>query len=111
MQMRPMPLFESGDSSGSISLKDLFSAPFKAVQTGGVRLENLIRLTVRGGWPGSLGLDANSSAELPKAYLKNVIEEDIRRVDGVNRDTRKLLLLLRSREDGVMVIPITALKQ
>lgn len=96
MQMRPMSLFESGDSSGSISLKGLFSATLEAVQTGEVRLDRLIGLTVRGGWPGSLGLDANSSAALPKAYLRNVIEDDIRRVDGVYRDTRKLLLLLRS---------------
>lgn len=96
MQMRPMSLYESGDSSGSISLKGLFAEPLKAVQTGGVLLDRLIALTVRGGWPGSLGLDVNSSAELPKAYLRNVIEDDIRHVDGVNRDTRKLRLLLRS---------------
>ncbi len=96
MQMRPMSLFESGDSSGSISLKDLFSEPLKAVQAGEIRLDRLIALTVRGGWPGSLGLDVNSYSELPKAYLRNIIEDDIRRVDGVNRDTRKLQLLLRS---------------
>lgn len=96
MHMRPMSLYESGDSSGSISLNDLFSIPMKAVQTGEVQLNRLIALTVRGGWPGSLGLDANSSAELPKAYLKSIVEEDIRRVDSINRDTRKLSLLLRS---------------
>ncbi len=96
IQMRPMSLFESGDSSGTISLNDLFSNSLKSVRTDEVTLHQLISLTVRGGWPGSIGLDIQSSAELPKAYLRNVIEDDIRRVDGVIRDTRKLQRLLKS---------------
>jgi predicted AAA+ superfamily ATPase len=96
MHMRPMSLYESGDSTGEISLLNLFNEPVKAVQANAVTLDQLISLTVRGGWPGSIGLDVESAAELPKAYLKNVIEDDIRRVDGVKRDSRKLLMLLRS---------------
>lgn len=96
MQIRPMSLFESGESSGRVSLEGLFSDSLKPRQTDGMTLDRLIALTVRGGWPGSLGLDAEESAELPKAYLRNVLEEDIRRVDAVNRNTHKLRLLLRS---------------
>ena len=96
IQMRPMSLFESGDSSGMISLKDLFSSPLIPVRTDEVSLTNLITLTVRGGWPGSIGLDDQLSLDLSKAYLKNVIEDDISRIDSVKRDTNKLQRLLRS---------------
>ena len=96
LQMRPMSLFESNDSSGSISLQDLFSVPLIPSQAYEVTLVELIKLTVRGGWPDSLGLDDNIASEVPKVYLKNVIEDDIRRIDGKNRDTRKMTLLLRS---------------
>ncbi|MBN1552235.1 DUF4143 domain-containing protein, partial [bacterium] len=96
MQMRTMSLFESGDSSGNISLQNLFSTQLTATKVDTVTLNHLIALTVRGGWPGSLGLEINSAMELPQAYLRNIIEEDIRRIDNKNRDPRKLQLLLRS---------------
>ena len=96
MQMRTMSLFESGDSSGNISLQNLFSAQLTATKVDTVTLNHLIALTVRGGWPGSLGLEINSAMELPQAYLRNIIEEDIRRIDNKNREPRKLQLLLRS---------------
>lgn len=112
IRMRSMSLFESGDSSGSISLKDLFSNPVLTIQTGEVQLDQLIALTVRGGWPGSLGLDLNLAAELPKAYLKSVIDEDIRRVDGIQRNAHKLMLLLRSiaRNESTVVSNQTLLR-
>lgn len=112
IQMRPMSLFESGDSSGSVSLKELFSNPLTTVMTGEVHLDQLIALTVRGGWPASLGLQLNLAAELPKEYIKNVIDEDIRRVDGISRNSHKLMLLLRSiaRNESTVVSNQTLLK-
>ena len=94
--MRPMSLFESGDSSGYISLKDLFSTPPKPVRTEDISLTRLISLTVRGGWPGSINFDDQSSVDLSRAYLRNVIEEDVSRVDGVQRNISKMQRLLRS---------------
>jgi len=96
IRMRPMSLFESEDSEGSISLMSLFTESLKPVRTGRVSLDQLIGLTVRGGWPGSIGIEVKSAVELPKAYLRNVIEEDVSGIDGVKRDTRKMQLLLRS---------------
>lgn len=96
LQMRPMSMFESNDSNGSISLQELFSTPLKPSLANEVTLVELITLTIRGGWPDSLGLDDNVASEVPKVYLKNVVEDDIRRVDGKNRDIRKMTLLLRS---------------
>ena len=96
MQMRPMSLYESGESSGDVSLQSLISRPLQAVRIQTTSLEQFIAYTVRGGWPGSLGLDLLSAVEIPRAYLRNVIEEDARRIDGVRRDPRKLTYLLRS---------------
>ena len=54
LPMRPMSLFESGDSSGAVSLRSLFEAPLSAVPTGEVSLRRIAELVVRGGWPDSL---------------------------------------------------------
>lgn len=96
LQMRPMSSYESGDSNGSISLQELFSSPLQPSQAKEVTLTDLIALTLRGGWPGSIGVTADVASELPKSYLRNVVEDDIRRIDGKSRDVRKLTLLLRS---------------
>lgn len=96
LQMRPMSLFESGDSSGQVSLEGLFTGYFTSVTNPKSDLIRLIELTVRGGWPGSLNLSTQEAAEIPKAYLQNLIEEDIRRIDESRRDNRKIQLLIRS---------------
>lgn len=56
LRMRPMSLYESGDSSGEVSLEKLCKGDFQAVMTGNVDLRKLIFYIIRGGWPGSLGL-------------------------------------------------------
>ena len=104
IRMRSMSLFESGDSSGTISLNDLFSKPLTTHQTGEVSLDQLISLTVRGGWPATLGLSFDLAAILPYEYIKNVIEEDIRRIDSVNRNSHKLMLLLKSIARNVSTV-------
>ncbi|HBP37423.1 MAG TPA: ATPase [Clostridiales bacterium] len=96
LMMRPMSLFESGDSNGSISLERLFTSPLKPALCNELSLQGLIALTVRGGWPGSFGLDDSAAADVPKEYLRSVLEDDIRRIDGKERDIRKMTLLLRS---------------
>jgi len=104
MHMRPMTLFESGESNGSVSVLDLFTQSMKSAKTEKVTLDHLISWTVRGGWPGSIGLDLASAARIPKAYLQNIVEDDIRQVDGVNRDSKKLTMLLRSLARNVSTI-------
>lgn len=96
LRMRPMSLFESGDSSGQVSLQGLCRGQLAPAMTGEVRLEKLIELIIRGGWPGSLGLPLQQAALLPAEYLKAVIDDDVYRIDGVRRDTTKMRLLLRS---------------
>ena len=96
LRMRPMSLWESGDSSGKVSLKQLCQGKVTPAMTGEVDLKKLIELIIRGGWPGSLGLTLEQAALLPAQYLDAVIDDDVYRMDGVKRDTQKMRLLLRS---------------
>ena len=96
LRMRPMSLYESGDSSGQVSLKALCEGKIEPVMTGEADLKRLIALIVRGGWPGSLKLPLDRAALLPIEYLNAVIDDDVYRIDGIKRDTGKMRLLLRS---------------
>ena len=96
LRMRPMSLYESGDSSGVVSLCDLCSGNLKNQLTGEVELKKLAEYIVRGGWPGSIGLPIEQAMLLPGEYITAVLEDDVHRIDGVKRDTKKMQLLLRS---------------
>lgn len=96
IRMRPMSLFESGDSSGEISLMSIFDNNLEAKATGEVSLESLIKLVIRGGWPGSLGLPYRSYRIIPADYMETVLEHDIYRLEGINRDSKKMHQLLKS---------------
>lgn len=96
LRMRPMSLYESGDSSGVVSLEKLCYGELNPAMTGEVDLKKLIDLIVRGGWPGSLNIPTEQAALLPAEYLNAVIDDDVYRVDGVKRNTTKMRLLLRS---------------
>lgn len=96
LRMRPMSLFESGDSSGRISLTALCQGIIEPVMTGEVDLNKIIEYIVRGGWPASLGLPVGEAALLPAQYLEAVIQDDAFRMDGVKRDSQKMNRLLRS---------------
>ena len=96
LRMHTMSLFESGDSTGDISLKELCHGSFTPRFTGDVSLKKIIQIIIRGGWPGSLGLEPEQTNLLAAEYIKAVIEDDVYHIDGIKRDTRKMYLLLRS---------------
>ena len=96
LRMRPMSLYESGDSSGKVSLQELCEGKLTPAITGEVDLRMLARLTVRGGWPGNLDINDADISLLPSEYLDAVIDDDVNRVDETRRDSRKVRLLLRS---------------
>lgn len=96
LRMRPMSLYESGDSSGKVSLKELCEGKLTSSITGEVDLKNLIAYIIRGGWPGNLNTPAEKAGLLPAEYLNAVIEDDIYRIDNVKRNSTKMRLLLRS---------------
>ena len=99
MTMYPMSLYESKESSGEISFLELFDN--KSLDIDGVTsklsIEELIMLACRGGWPDSLNVK-NEKAQLliAKDYLNKVCEDDISRVDGVQRNPELARLILRS---------------
>ena len=98
LTMRPMSLFESGESNGSVSLEWLFSQPEN--QPSGIAklsINDLAFLICRGGWPSSTTKqDKEDALALAFDYFDAVAESDISRVDGVRRDPKKAKLLLRS---------------
>ncbi len=91
-----MSLWESGVSSGKVSLEQLCHGELTPAMTEEVSLKKLVELIVRGGWPGSLGLSLEEAMLLPEQYLAAVVDDDVYRMDGVKRDTQKMYLLLRS---------------
>ena len=112
LRMRPMSLWESGDSSGKVSLENLCRGEQILTMTGEMDLHRLIEWIIRGGWPGSLGLPLELAARVPAEYLNAVIEDDVYRIDGIRRDTRKMHLLLRSlaRNESTTVSNKTLMK-
>lgn len=96
LRMRPMSLYESGDSSGKVSLERLCHGELTPAMTGDGNLKRLIDLIIRGGWPASIGMPAAQAALLPEEYLNAVIDDDVYRMDSIRRNTIKMRLLLRS---------------
>lgn len=95
VRMRTMSLYESGHSSGNISIMDLFDDKLKAISLRDIRLTELVDYVVRGGWPGSQKLSPNQSQCIIKDYLLN-IPDDMERTDGKKRDIKKVTALLRA---------------
>ena len=94
--MRPMSLFESGESSGSISLKGLFSGIEQEPVRHSLGLEDYAFLTARGGWPKSVGLDRDIALQQAIDYYDGLVNGDITNLDEVPRDPERLRLFLRS---------------
>lgn len=95
MKMYSMSLYESGDSTGDVSLMDLFNDNQKNMRTKKVKLDDLARFIVRGGWPENLDTDDKYLHILPQSYLKAVLNYDINK-DGINRDVNKMNMLFKS---------------
>ena len=95
MRLRTMSLYESGDSTGDVSLRDLFDNELKTKITGEVELSKLVHLTVRGGWPNLLGTSTKAASVAMRGYVERILE-DAATLDGITRDRGKLRRTLRS---------------
>ena len=96
VKMRTMSLYETGDSSGVVSLEALCNGQLTPALTGEVDLRDLAFYVVRGGWPGNLSVSAKQISLLPKSYLDAILNDDSQRIDGKKYDIAKMRLLLRS---------------
>ena len=106
LTMRPMSLWESGESSGDVSLGELFSHPEKVDGTNSLAMEDVAFAICRGGWPKSLNKKtAKAALSQVKEYFEAITRSDISRVDGVARDQHRAKRLMRSyaRLQGAMV--------
>ena len=96
MKMYTMSLYESGDSTGEVSLADLFKGNIKNKLVKKVELQTLADLIVRGGWPESINLGVTAARRITRSYIEAILDKDINEIDGVKRDRNKMEMLLRS---------------
>lgn len=96
IKMRPMSLFESGESNGKVSLNDLFEGKPFEVQTNELSMDDIAFLTCRGGWPWTTLIPKEVALDQAFDYVDSVVNKDIQRVDGVKRSPERAKLLLRS---------------
>lgn len=114
LDMLPMTLFESGDSTGEVSLKNLFTTPEQISGQTNADLLKIAYLMCRGGWPFAIadGLGEAAALEQAKDYVDIVVEEDISRVDNIERNVARARTLMRSyaRFQGTQT-PVSQIRQ
>ena len=105
LTMRPMSLFESGESNGQIMISKLFEKPEKIAATSSIDINQLAFLICRGGWPRATFMDEESALEQAYDYFDAVVNSDISRVDGISRNPERVKLLMKSyaRNQGAQV--------
>ncbi len=96
LTMRPMTLFESGESNGTVSLASLFSTQKKILAKNALRLQDIAFLICRGGWPVATSLPQDAALEQAFDYYDAVTKEDVIRVDGVKRASERVQRLMRA---------------
>ncbi|MBQ7411163.1 MAG: ATP-binding protein [Clostridia bacterium] len=94
--MRPMSLYESGESNGSISLEELFKTPEKISAINELELKDVAYLTCRGGWPRSIFMEKEIALEQAFDYCDAVVNADVSEVDNVSRNPERVKKLMRA---------------
>lgn len=95
-KMGTMSLFESGDSSGDITITDLFNNNIDFMVEKKYTIQELAYLIIRGGWPENIGASEKASMQRVKKYIEDVLSKDINTIDGKERDKNKFKMLLKS---------------
>lgn len=97
LTMRTMSLFESGDSSGEISLSRLFEGVNEEIfSENKIGIDHLAWLICRGGWPRATTLDSDLALDMAFNYYDGLVNSDISRVDGINRSPERTIRILRA---------------
>ena len=110
LTMRPMSLYESGDSTGEVSLKALFDAPEQIDGASKIDMDRLAFLICRGGWPQAVDMEDEIALDQAMDYYSAVVHSDINRADGVSKNAERVKRLMQSlaRNQGQQV-PNTSL--
>ncbi len=93
--MRPMSLYESGESNGCVSLNDIILG-HDIEGVSNLSFDALINATIRGGWPESLNITNDNKYKISKEYVQSLLNEGIKTVDGIERSTQKMNAVLKS---------------
>lgn len=96
LTMRPMSLWESKESDGSVSLADLFNQHVQIAGINKLTFQDIVFITCRGGWPEAADMNGADALEQGFDYYEEVVNKDISRADGVNRDSERAKRLMRS---------------
>jgi len=96
MQMRPMSLFESGHSSGEVSIKSLFSGTIPKAADPGTTLQMLIEQICIGGWPLYVREEVDVARLAMQSYLTEISGMDVQQVSGIGHDPRRVMRVIRS---------------
>lgn len=98
MRMYPMSLWESLESSGAVSIHELFDNPDYAIDgaSGKLDIPGLIRAACRGGWPATLRMDSKTGMLVAKDYVNSICENDISAVDKKQRNPKIARQIMRS---------------
>ena len=96
MQMHPMSLYESGDSSGDVSIMEMLSGNVNGKYIRKVELEELAKFIIRGGWPENIDKNIDDIDVIPRNYIESIIKKDINERKDRKRDSNKVRMLIRS---------------
>lgn len=96
IKMRPMSLYESLESNGEVRLSQLFSSPASLEAISALKLEDLATIIARGGWPSAVTAKAGNPEKRALDYVDSIVNIDISRVDGVEKNPDKVYALLKS---------------
>lgn len=112
LMMRPMSLYESGDSTGDVSLRALFDGCLEVEGDSMIDIERLAFLTCRGGWPQAVDMRDEIALDQAMDYYDAVVHSDINRADNIQKSPERVKRLMRSyaRNQGAQV-PNTVLAQ
>lgn len=110
IEMHTMSLYESGDSTGKVSIQDMLNDNVENSLNDKTSLEELANLIIRGGWPSNIKTEPAKAGIIPKSYIKAIIDKDIH--DDKKRDINKMNMLLKSlaRNESTIANKNTLLK-
>ena len=112
LKMHTMSLFESGNSTGDVSITDMLNSTVKCGYIRKVELTELAEYIVRGGWPANGDINIEDIDLIPKSYIESLLSKDINEENGKQRDRNKMMMILRSlaRNESTLVGSKTIVK-
>lgn len=110
LEMHTMSLYESGDSTGKVSIQDMLNDKLQNDLNEKITLDKLAHLIIRGGWPSNIKTEESKTSIIPKSYIKAILDKDIH--DDKKRDVNKMNMLLKSlaRNESTIANKNTLLK-